>query len=62
LSSYMKIGTILLLAIGIIIVNPRIHMPAVTQFINGGGPIINGKVWRLYALQLRAAQFLVFMR
>jgi len=45
LSSYMKIGTILLLAIGIIIVNPRIHMPAVTQFINGGGPIINGKVW-----------------
>lgn len=45
LSSYMKIGTILLLAIGIIIVNPRIHMPAVTQFVNGGGPIINGKVW-----------------
>ncbi|ADQ45165.1 carbon starvation protein CstA [Caldicellulosiruptor kronotskyensis 2002] len=45
LSSYMKIGTILLLAIGIIIVNPRINMPAVTQFINGGGPIINGKVW-----------------
>ncbi|MCK9604333.1 MAG: carbon starvation protein A [Candidatus Omnitrophica bacterium] len=45
LSSYMKIGTIAFLAIGIFIVNPHIHMPAVTQFIHGGGPIIPGKVW-----------------
>ena len=45
LSSYMKIGTIMLLAIGIFIVNPTIHMPAITQYIHGGGPIIPGKVW-----------------
>lgn len=45
LSSYMKIGTIVLLAGGIFIVNPPIHMPALTQFIHGGGPIIPGKVW-----------------
>ena len=45
LSSYMKIGTIGLLGLGIIIVNPQIHMPAVTSFVNGGGPIIPGKVW-----------------
>jgi carbon starvation protein len=45
LSSYMKIGTILLLIIGIFAVNPRIHMPMVTSFIHGGGPIIPGKVW-----------------
>jgi len=45
LSSYMKIGTILLLALGIMIVNPRINMPAITPFIHGGGPIIPGKVW-----------------
>lgn len=45
LSSYMKIGTIGLLALGIFIVNPVIQMPAVTQFIHGGGPIIPGKVW-----------------
>lgn len=45
LSSYMKIGTIALLAIGIFIVNPTIHMPAVTPYIHGGGPIIPGKVW-----------------
>ncbi len=45
LSSYMKIGTILLLAGGILFVNPQLHMPAVTEFIHGGGPIIPGKVW-----------------
>ncbi|SDF66045.1 carbon starvation CstA family protein [Sporolituus thermophilus] len=45
LSTYMKIGTILALAVGIIIVRPEIHMPALTPFINGGGPIIPGPVW-----------------
>ncbi|MBF0522278.1 MAG: carbon starvation protein A [Candidatus Omnitrophica bacterium] len=45
LSSYMKIGTIGFLALGIFWVNPHLQMPAVTQFINGGGPIIPGKVW-----------------
>jgi len=45
LSSYMKIGTILLLILGIIVVNPRIHMPMLTPYIHGGGPIIPGKVW-----------------
>jgi carbon starvation protein len=45
LSSYMKIGTIVLLAFGIFIVNPELKMPAVTSFIHGGGPIIPGKVW-----------------
>ena len=45
LSSYLKIGTIGLLAIGIFFVNPTINFPAFTEFINGGGPIIPGKVW-----------------
>lgn len=45
LSSYMKIGTIAALALGIVFVHPQLQMPAVTQFVNGGGPIINGKVW-----------------
>ena len=45
MSSYMKIGTIALLAGGIFVVNPVIHMPAITQYIHGGGPIIPGKVW-----------------
>ncbi|WP_407308390.1 carbon starvation protein A [Desulfosporosinus sp. SB140] len=45
LSSYMKIGTITALALGIVFVHPQLQMPAFTQFVNGGGPIINGKVW-----------------
>ena len=43
LSSYMKIGTILALALGIIIVQPAIHAP-MTQFMDGG-PIIPGPWW-----------------
>lgn len=45
LSTYMKIGTIAALAIGILIVQPVIKMPAITQFVYGGGPIIPGPVW-----------------
>lgn len=45
LSTYMKLGVIGALAIGIIIVRPVIQMPAITQFVHGGGPIIPGKVF-----------------
>jgi len=45
LSSYLKIGTILLLGIGIFFVHPELKMPALTPFIHGGGPIIPGTVW-----------------
>lgn len=45
LSTYMKIGVILALAIGIIIVRPQINMPAITPYVHGGGPIIPGKVF-----------------
>jgi carbon starvation protein len=45
LSSFTKIGTIVLLAIGVIIVNPVLQMPPLTEFINGGGPIIPGPMF-----------------
>jgi carbon starvation protein len=45
LSSIMKISVIGLLAVGVIIVAPEIRMPGFTQFINGGGPIIPGKLF-----------------
>lgn len=45
LSSYMKIGTILALALGILIVQPTIKLPFTTEFIAGNGPIIPGPVW-----------------
>jgi carbon starvation protein len=45
LSSYMKIGTIGLLVIGVIVVNPEIQMPGLTPFIHGGGPIVKGPLF-----------------
>ncbi len=45
LSSYMKIGTIAALVIGIIWVHPDLKMPAFTQFVDGGGPIVPGKLF-----------------
>ena len=45
LSSYMKIGTIAFLVIGIIVVHPNLKMPAFTEFIGGGGPIVPGKIY-----------------
>ena len=45
LSTYMKIGTILMLALGVIVIAPDIQMPAFTRFTQGGGPIIPGKLF-----------------
>ncbi|MBI4690166.1 MAG: carbon starvation protein A [Nitrospirae bacterium] len=45
LSTYMKIGTVILLALGVILIAPTIRMPAITRFIEGGGPIIPGKLF-----------------
>lgn len=45
LSTYMKLGVIGALALGIIIVRPVLQMPAITQYVHGGGPIIPGKVF-----------------
>lgn len=45
LSSFMKIGTIAFLVLGVLIVRPELKMPAVSQFVDGGGPIIGGKLF-----------------
>ncbi len=45
LSTFMKIGTILLLALGILVVLPPLRMPAVTPFIDGTGPVFAGKLF-----------------
>src|SRR5689334_17517061 len=45
LSTFLKIGTITLLAVGIIIVRPDLQMPAVTKFIDGTGPVWAGGVF-----------------
>ena len=45
LSTFMKLGTILLLALGILLVLPPLRMPAVTPFIDGTGPVFAGKMF-----------------
>ncbi|HEY0005231.1 MAG TPA: carbon starvation CstA family protein [Pyrinomonadaceae bacterium] len=45
LSSYLKIGTVAFLILGVILVHPYLNMPAVTPFVAGGGPVIPGKVY-----------------
>ena len=44
LSTFLKIGTIAALALGIAFVMPEFHMPAFTEFVKGGGPIVGGPV------------------
>ena len=45
LSSFMKLGTVFLLAIAIVIIRPDMKMPALTSFIDGTGPIFAGAVF-----------------
>jgi carbon starvation protein len=45
LSTYLKLGTIAMLTIGICFVRPHLLMPAVTPYIHGGGPVIPGSVF-----------------
>lgn len=45
LSTFMKLGTVMLLAIAIVILRPDVQMPAITQFIDGTGPIFGGKLF-----------------
>ncbi|MDL1867326.1 carbon starvation protein A [Betaproteobacteria bacterium PRO4] len=45
LSTFLKIGTIVGLAIGIIIISPELKMPALTQFVDGSGPVWSGDLF-----------------
>jgi carbon starvation protein len=45
LSTFVKLGTIGLLAIGILVMHPTLHMPPLTRFIDGSGPVFAGKIF-----------------
>jgi carbon starvation protein len=45
LSTFLKIGTIITLAIGIVLVRPEMRMPAITRFIDGTGPVFSGTLF-----------------
>jgi carbon starvation protein CstA len=45
LSTFLKIGTIFLLAIAVLVAMPELRMPAVTRFIDGSGPVFSGSLF-----------------
>ena len=45
LSTFVKLGTIGLLGIGIVVLHPTLHMPAFTRFVDGTGPVFAGKIF-----------------
>jgi carbon starvation protein len=45
LSTFLKLGTVLLLALAVVLMRPDLKMPAITQFIDGSGPIFGGALF-----------------
>jgi carbon starvation protein len=45
LSTFLKVGTVALLAIAILLLHPQIRMPALTSFVDGHGPLFGGKIF-----------------
>src|SRR5580658_10164926 len=45
LSTFVKLGTIALLALGIVALRPTLQMPPLTRFVDGSGPIFAGKIF-----------------
>lgn len=45
LSSYMKIGVMAVLGVGLLVAHPELKMPATTPYLSGGGPVNAGAVW-----------------
>jgi len=45
LSTFLKVGTVALLAVGVLIAHPQLQMPAITKFIDGSGPVWAGSVF-----------------
>jgi carbon starvation protein len=49
LSTYVKLGTIAVLVIGVFVVHPNIQFPNFTAFVHGGGPIIKGSCFHFFS-------------
>jgi carbon starvation protein len=45
LSTFVKLGTIAVLALGILALRPQLHMPALTRFVDGDGPAFAGSIF-----------------
>jgi carbon starvation protein len=45
LSTFLKLGTVVLLAFAVVLMHPQLKMPAITQFIDGTGPVFGGSLF-----------------
>src|SRR5215831_12933663 len=45
LSTFVKLGTVAVLAMGIVLIRPTLHMPALSRFIDGSGPVFAGNLF-----------------
>ena len=45
LSTFLKLGVVFMLAVAILVLSPEVKMPALTQFIDGTGPIFKGSLF-----------------
>jgi carbon starvation protein len=45
LSTFVKLGVVLLLGVGVIFVRPELQLPALTRFVDGTGPVFAGKIF-----------------
>ena len=45
LSTFVKLGVVAMLAVGILFVQPQLQLPAFTRFVDGTGPIFAGKIF-----------------
>jgi carbon starvation protein len=45
LSTFLKLGTVAMLAAAVVLINPTLQMPAITKFVDGSGPIFAGPVF-----------------
>ena len=61
-ATFLKIGVIVGLAIGIVILNPELKMPAVTQFVDGTGPVWKGTLFPFLFITTPAARSPASMR
>ncbi|HXS29871.1 MAG TPA: carbon starvation CstA family protein, partial [Steroidobacteraceae bacterium] len=60
ISTFLKIAVVVLLAVSILIMRPEIKMPALTQFVDGTGPIFAGKVFPFVFITIACGALSVF--
>jgi carbon starvation protein len=45
LSTFVKLGVVILLGLGVVLIRPQLELPALTRFVDGTGPIFAGKIF-----------------